>query len=155
MRTFLVFLFLAAAALAQRAMTVAEVVGFVKSQVKFKADDRLTGDFLRKIKLTQKLDAKTIEELQGQGAGPKTVAALRKLEEESAGLAPPPPPVAVQRTIIPAPDSIEQADVLGAMKEYALHYTAKLPNYLCTQITRRHLDPKDPKYRAAGDVIQE
>jgi hypothetical protein len=41
------------------------------------------------------------------------------------------------------------------MREYALSYTAKLPNFLCAQTTRRHLDPKNPKYRAAGDVIQE
>src|SRR5580704_13828232 len=96
----LVFL-LAVAMLAQRAMTVAEVVLFVKDQIKAKGDDRATGDYLRKIKLTQRLDDRTIEELQGEGAGPRTVAALKALGAESAGLpaappmaaaAPPPPP---------------------------------------------------------------
>jgi hypothetical protein len=143
-------------ALAQRAMTVAELTVFIKSQIKLKADDRTTGEYLKKIKMKEKLDDKTVEDLQGLGAGPKTVAALRKLEEESASLAAaPPPPPPVVRAQAPPPDSMEQAEVIAAMREYALNYTAKLPNFLCVQITRRHYDPKDPRYRAQGDTIQE
>ncbi len=147
----------ALALFAQRPMTVDQVTAFVRSQVKMKGDDRLTADFLRKIKMTQKLEDKTVEDLQGIGAGPKTIAALRKLEEESAGLtaAPPPPPPAAKLPPKPPPDSMEQAEVIASMREYALTYTAKLPNFLCAQITRRHLDPKNPRYRSAGDVIQE
>jgi len=157
MKPILVLLCTAWIAVAQRPMTVQQVVEFVKSQVKMKGDDRLTADFLRKIKLTQKLEDKTVEELQGLGAGPKTVASLRKLEDESASLAaaPPPPPPAAKAPPKPPPDSMEQAEALAAMREYALNYTSKLPNYLCVQTTRRHYDPKDPRYRTAGDVIQE
>lgn len=156
MSRFFILLLLAAAAFAQRAMTVADLTAFIKSQIKLKADDRTTAEFLKKIKLTQKLDDKTVEELQGSGAGARTVAALRKLEEESATLAAaPPPPPPVVRPQRPPPDSMEQAEALAAMKEYALNYTTKLPNYLCVQITRRHYDPKDARYRPAGDVIQE
>lgn len=139
-------------------MTVDQLVDFIKSQIRLKGDDRNTATFIQKnIKLTQKLEDRTIEELQGLGAGPRTVAALRKLEEESAGLAaaPPPPPPAPKAPTRPAPDSMEQAEAIAAMREYALNYTAKLPNYLCVQTTRRHYDPKDPRYRAGGDVIQE
>src|SRR5882724_7914004 len=95
-------LFLTASAQAQRPMTVAELTSFIKSQIKMKGDDRVTADFLlHKVKLTQRLDDRTVEDLQGQGAGAKTVQALRKLGEESANLpgapapeavAPPPPP---------------------------------------------------------------
>ena len=156
----LIFLLLCAAMtmFAQRPMTVADLTAFVKSQIKMKGDDRTTAEFLRtKIKLTQKLEDVTVEELQGMGAGPRTVAALRKLEEESAGLgaAPPPPPPAAKAPPKPPPDSMEQAEAIAAMREYALSYTSKLPNFLCAQTTRRHLDPKDPKYRSQGDVIQE
>ncbi len=157
MTRFRLIFVMAAVAFAQRAMKVQELLTFVKSQVKMKGDDRITADFLlHKVKLTERLDDKSVEELQGLGAGPKTVAALRKLEEESAGLAaaaPPPPPVVVAQK--PPPDSMEQAEALAAMKEYAMNYTAKLPNYLCVQITRRHYDPKDRRYRTQGDVIQE
>ncbi len=152
-----VLMLAAALVFAQRPMSVADLVTFVKSQIKMKGDDRLTADFLRKVRLTQKLEDTTVEDLQGLGAGPKTVAALRKLEEESAGLAaaPPPPPPAPKAPPKPPPDSMEQAEIIASMREYALNYTAKLPNFLCAQITRRHLDPKDPRYRAAGDLIQE
>src|SRR5580704_9542866 len=114
------------AALAQRPMTVAQVTTFVQSQIKMKGDDRTTADFLlHKVKLTEKLEDRTVEELQGQGAGPQTVRALRKLSTESVGLraaappeaapAPPPPP--------PPPSQQEQGEVMAAMREYALNYT--------------------------------
>ena len=149
---------MALAANAQRPMTVTELVGFIKSQIKMKGDDRTTADFLlRKIKLTEKLDDRTVEELQGEGAGPNTVRALRKLSEDSASLptavapAPPPPPPPPPKP----PDSIEQADVLAAMKDYALNYTKNLPNYMCVQTTTRHIDPTVKGYRPYGDVIRE
>src|SRR5256885_10718468 len=93
-------LFTAVSAFAQRPMTVAELTSFIKSQIKMKGDDRVTADFLlHKVKLSQRLDDRTVEDLQGQGAGTKTVQALRKLSEDSASLpaaptpqAPPPPP---------------------------------------------------------------
>jgi hypothetical protein len=154
----LVFVILAAALvlLAQRSMTVQQLREFITSQIKLKADDRMTGEYLKKIKLSERLDDKTVEELQGLGAGAKTVAALHKLEEESAGLAAAAPPAPkVVAPVKPPPDSMEQAEALAAMKEYALNYTAKLPNYLCVQVTRRHFDPTDRRYRAGGDVIQE
>ena len=54
------------------------------------------------------------------------------------------------------PDAAEQVQVIGEMREYALNYTAKLPNFLCLQVTRRYFSPRDPrKRRAVNDVIQE
>jgi hypothetical protein len=156
MKLKIAFLLTACVALAQRSMTVGQVTEFIKSSIKMKNPDKATADLLKTIKLTQKLEDRTVEELQGMGAGPKTVAALRKLEEDSASLAaaPPPPPVAPV-AVRPGPDSMQQAEIIAAMRDYALNYTKKLPNYLCVQVTTRHMDPKDPKYRAAGDIIQE
>jgi len=158
MKRILLMLGVALVLLAQRAMTVDQLVQFIKSQIKMKGDDRSTAAYIQKnIKMSQKLEDRTIEELQGMGAGPRTVSALRKLEEESASLAaaPPPPPPAPKAPTRPAPDSVEQGEAIAAMREYALNYTAKLPNYLCVQTTRRHYDPKDARYRAGGDIIQE
>ena len=88
-------LFLPAAAHAQRSMSTAEVLSFVQSQVKI-GDDRATADYLlHKVKLTQKLDVRSVEDLQGKGAGPQTIKALRKLAEDSAALPEPPPVVVV------------------------------------------------------------
>jgi hypothetical protein len=158
-RCICLLLFLAAGAQAQRAMTVAEVLSFVRSQIKI-GDDHSTAEFLRKIKLTEKLNESTVEDLQGQGAGPQTVRALEKLAEESASLPAPPPPVVVKAPPpIPPPDRAEEAAVLAAVRDYALNYTKSLPNYVCVQTTRRKIIPTgrafDQGYRSQGDVIQE
>ncbi len=142
--------------LAQRAMTVADVIAFVNSQIKLKGDDRATADFLRGIRLTQKLDPRDVETLQGQGAGPRTVQALRKLSEDSAGLPAAPPPEAVTGPApAPPPSPAELASILAAMREYALSYTKSLPNYVCVQTTRRRIEPTEPRYAPQGDEVQE
>jgi len=152
-------LFLVAADLwAQRAMTVAQVVTFVGSQIKIKGDDRATADFLlHKVKLTEKLEARMVEELQGQGAGPKTVQALKKLSDESAALpaAPPAEAVAAPPAPPPSPGAAELAEILAAIKDYALNYTNNLPNYMCMQTTRRKIHPTVSGYIPYGDVIRE
>jgi hypothetical protein len=155
------FVVFAVAAYAQRAMTVAEVVLFIKDQIKAKGDDRATGEYLRKIKLTQRLDDRTIEELQGEGAGPRTVAALKALGAESAGLPAAPPMAAAPKPLPPPPppSAKEQAEILDAMRDYALNYTMSLPNYMCVQTTHSKYDPIDKLhqlgYIANGYVAQE
>ena len=39
------------------------------------------------------------------------------------------------------PDAAEQARALAAVREYALNYTAKLPDFICTQVTQRTYYP--------------
>jgi hypothetical protein len=123
-------------------MTVAQLVMFIRSSVQLKQPDRQVAEYLRKIKLTDKLDDRTIEDLQSLGAGPKTVAALRELGDASASLRvappPPPPPVYVPP---PPPSSVEQAKIIDEAREYALNYTKQLPNFICVQVTRREVDP--------------
>ena len=148
------FLFLAMPALPQRAMTAPEVIAFVKSQIALKGDDRATADFLRGIKLTQKLDLREVEDLQGIGAGVRTLQALRKLSEDSAALPAAPPPLAPP-PVKPPPSASELSAILAAMKEYALNYTKNLPNYVCVQTTRRRIEPTVPGYLPQGDTVQE
>ena len=148
------FLSLAVPAFPQRAMTAPEVIAFVDSQIKLKGDDRATADFLRGIKLTQKLEIRDIENLQGRGAGVRTLEALRKLGQDSAGLpGAPPPPEPPPPT--PPPSAKEQAAILAAVKDYALNYTKKLPNYVCVQTTRRRIEPTVRGYLPQGDTVQE
>jgi hypothetical protein len=123
-------------------MTVAQLVMFIRSSVELKQPDRQVAEYLRKIKLTDKLDDRTIEDLQSLGAGAKTVAALRELSEASASLAVGPPPPAKPVYIPPPPpDSVEQAKIIDQTREYALNYTKQLPNFICVQVTRRDVDP--------------
>src|SRR5712691_652639 len=85
------FLAVTLAAFAQMQMTVAQLVGFIKSSIQMKHDDVKIAQYVKKIRLADKLDDRTVEELQGLGAGPRTVAALRELSGSSASLPPPPP----------------------------------------------------------------
>jgi hypothetical protein len=123
-------------------MTVAQLVMFIRSSVELKQPDSRVAEYLRHVKLTDKLDDRTIEDLQSLGAGSKTVAALRELGDASASLpvAPPPPPKPVY-VPPPPPDSIEQEKIIDQAREYALNYTKQLPNFICVQVTRRDYDP--------------
>jgi len=147
-------LFAATVGLAQKAWTTAQVIDFVDSQIKLKGDDRATADYLRGIKLTEKLEPRDVENLQARGAGVRTLQALRKLSEDSATLAAaPPPPEPPPPT--PPPSPAELTAILAAMKDYALNYTKNLPNYVCVQITRRRIEPTVRGYLPQGDEVQE
>jgi len=145
-RRLALFLAISAALYAQRQMTIAQLTGFIKSSVAEHLDDRSIAEMLKKTKLTEKLDQRTATGLMSLGAGPKTANALHDLSEASANLPDPPSPAAAAAPKAPArtftvPDSEEQAKILDAVREYALNYTASLPNFICTQVTRRQIDP--------------
>ena len=66
----------ALASLAQQQLTVDKLLEFITSSISQKMPDKDVAGFLASVKLTEKLSPRTIEDLQGKGAGPKTVAAL-------------------------------------------------------------------------------
>lgn len=143
-------------AYAQRQMTVPDLVTFIKSSVQLKNDDRAVADTVRRIKLTHRLDAATVEDLQGMGAGPRTIAALRELITASASLpvspkVEPPPPQAV----IPPPSPAELKAILAEITQRALDYTKSLPNFICAQVTTRSYDPSGTEAWRVSDKIQE
>ncbi len=149
---------LAQIALAQTMnMTSDQLVAFVKSSLKLHLDgDAKIAEYVKKIKLKDKLEERRVEELQGMGAGPRTMAALRVLSDSSAGLpdAPPPAPVAPRPTI-PPPNSLEQARILHDILENARTYAKSLPDYMCIQVTRRHFDPTATENWRNYDTVQE
>ncbi len=149
-------LLLSIAAYAQRQITVAELTSFIKSSVAQHNSDAQVADYVRKIKLTEKLDDRTVEELQGLGAGPKTVAALRALSDTSANLAPPAPPAPKPEVVAkPAPDAAEQKKILAQLTEYAHDYTKNLPDFICTQVTFQRVDPKGGEAWNLTGTVQE
>jgi len=97
---------------AQTAITVQQLIQFIKSSVQMKLLDKDVANYLYGVKLTERLDDRTIDDMQGQGSlGPKTMAALKVLRDATASLgeakpAPPPPP---KPKLPPAPSSEEQA----------------------------------------------
>jgi hypothetical protein len=141
-------------AAADMSLTVDKLTAFIRSAIQLKQPDRQVAEYLHHVKMVEKLDDRMVEELQGMGAGPKTVAALRELGNASSNLptaAPPAPkPVYVPK---PPPSSVEQAKIIDEAREYVMNYTKNLPNFICVQVTRRSFDPKGGNNWYHGDTI--
>ena len=150
-------------------LSVRQLIGFVQSSQQLiregKQTDSEVAKYLAKVKLTERLDDRTIEELQSYGVGTKTLQALQALRDRTKDLmaaqpiAPEAPP-----TPIPPPSSEEQAAIISDVREYALNYSKNLPDFICTQVTRRYAAPmpgtrwggssrSDPSWQAQ-DVLQ-
>src|SRR5207245_1391280 len=106
---------------AQAALTVNQLASFVQSSIQLKHPDKQVASYLLKLKLSERLDARTIEELQGLGAGPATMEALRKMVETSSSLPlPQPKPVRITAPIAPPPLA-EQKALIERVREYSLN----------------------------------
>ena len=132
------------ACLAARAqsLSIRELRSFIQSSIQLKQTDKQVAGFLSRVRLTEKLDDGAVEQMQSLGIGPRTLAALRLLRDQSQGLAAaalatPEAPAAT----IPPPSAEEQAAVIAEIREYALRYTKNLPDFICTQVTRRYVAP--------------
>jgi hypothetical protein len=141
---------------AQLKMTADQVVSFIRSSIQLHHDDVKVAEYVKKIKLADRLEARRVEELQGMGAGPRTIAALRLLTTASSSLPvsePPPPPP--PRPVIPPPSPAELDRILHEVIENAREYVKGLPDYLCLQVTRRHFDPTGTENWRLYDTVQE
>jgi hypothetical protein len=141
-------------AAADMSLTVDKLTAFIRSAIQLKTPDKDVAEYLHHVKMVEKLDDRMVEELQGMGAGAKTVAALRVLSDASSTLPvavpPPPKPIYVPP---PPPSSIEQAKIIDEAREYVMNYTKNLPNFICVQVTRRSFDPKGGNNWYKGDTI--
>jgi hypothetical protein len=128
---------------AQQALTVDKLTEFIKSSIAQKLPDKEVAAYLATIKLTSKLEDRAVEDLQGLGAGPKTIAALNRLVEQSATLSiAAPKPLAPKYVEPPAPSLADQKKILDEVRSYALNYSKTLPDFICLQLTRRSVDTR-------------
>jgi len=147
------------AAAQTQTLNLRELVSFIQSSEQLikegKQTDGEVAKFLAKVKLTERLDDRVIEDLQGQGIGAKTLQALEALRDRTKDLmaAKPIVPEAPPTPISP-PSSEEQAAILSDMREYALNYSKNLPDFICTQVTRRYAAPM-PGTRWGGSALSE
>jgi hypothetical protein len=141
-----------------QSLSVEKLLSFLQSSEKLikegKMTDKELAGYLSKVKLTERLDDRAIEELQGAGnIGPKTLEALHALRERSQSLASAKLPPAEPKPVpIPPPSSQEQAAIIDEVREYALNYSKTLPDFICTQVTRRFAAPAPgTKYGGSAD----
>lgn len=149
----------ALAACAQ-SLSVDKLTEFIRSSIAQKIPDKDVATELVTIRLTSKLEDKVIEDLQHEGAGPKTVAALVKLADQSAKLAvAAPKPAAPQYVQPPPPPDAAQQKMLAEIRDYALNYAKTLPDFICIQRTNRsvdlHFQPGGPGRWSPADKIVE
>ena len=85
--------------------TVQEIKQFVESAIERHNPDKEVAEVLRTMKLSERLDPDTVEALQKQGAGPKTVSALKALVAETENLPPASAPAAKPAGVPLAPPS--------------------------------------------------
>lgn len=138
---------------AQVRMNIDQLRAFIQSSRKLGHSDKQIADYIKNIKLTESLNEATIEDI---GGDPRTIDALRRLAETSKTLpAPKPPAPKPVAQPIPPPGSVEQARVLDAAREYAMDYSKKLPNFICTQVTRRFEDPSGLEFWQSQDTVVE
>lgn len=122
-----------------QSLSLHQLTSFLQSSVQMKQTDKEVAAFLSKAKLTERLDDRAVEEMQSMGIGPKTLAALKALRDQSQGLGAAAPVVPDAKPAPkPPPSSVEQASILDDVREYALNYSRTLPDYICTQVTRRY-----------------
>ena len=134
--------------------TVAQVESFIRSAIQLKNPDKEVALTIRQMKMSERLDLNTVETLQREGAGPRTVEALKELATESASLSqakpPAPKPVDVP---MPPPSSEAQAALLAEVKEYGINYSRTLPDFICLEQTRRYVDTTGKDSWRPTDVI--
>ena len=118
---------------------LAKLKSFIESSKQMKLTDAEVAKGLKTVKLTEKLDDRTIENWLALGIGPKTRAALEALRDQSKMQAVAKLPEPPKQD--PPPSSEEQGRILDEVRETALAYTNNLPNFLCTQVTRRKAAP--------------
>jgi hypothetical protein len=121
-------------------VSVGEVVTEVRGAIaKHNADGPLAKT-LHKWKLSERLDNHVIEELESEGAGPKAVAELERLRDQSRELEA--PAVAPEFPHEGTPSIPDQRKIVGAAQNIALNYAKGLPDFLCTEVIRRYDDTR-------------
>jgi len=131
--------------------SVDELIVLVRSSLRAREPESKLVKSLGKMKLSERLDSRVVEELESEGAGPKAVEELEKLQEASRAL--PKPSVPPVFSEPPAPLADEQDSFLQLAAENALHYSASLPNFICTQAVRRFVDTSGSGVWKLQDVL--
>ena len=149
-------------------MSVEKLVAFVKSSEKIIKEektmtDKQLADFLSRVKLTEKLEPRVIEDLEALDLGPLTRRALEKLRVDSQTLTASSVKQVLPDEPIPPPSSLEQGAILNDVREYVANYDNNLPDFVCTEVEHRLVAPRpgtryggrpgsDPSYQESDTV---
>jgi hypothetical protein len=157
---------MAFAATGQQSITVQKLIEFVHSQQQLikekRGTDKELAAALGSLKLSERLDAPVIEDLQAGGIGPLTLKALQKLQEQSKGLK----AAVIQKALpdepIPIPTAEQQGKILDDVREYVRNYDSTLPDFICLEVEDREVADRngarfasEPSYRTADTITSK
>lgn len=137
-------------------LNLGQLRAFLRSSVQLQHDDKRVAEYVRKIGLTERITERDIEELSGEGIGPRTIEALRALIPATVnlpGAARDPVLRTAEQPRIPGPAEAEQKRIIADAREIALNYTKKLPDFICLQVTRRYVDPSGLEVFSLADTL--
>lgn len=123
---------------AQRRGPVSDLVTHVRNELKRNRSDSRIAKDLRSVQLSERLDDRTIETLESEGAGPETVDQLLLMRDRSTHLPAPATPAIPEP---PAPSTVQKVQIWNAAHDNAATYTESLPNFICSEVVRRYIDP--------------
>ena len=148
---------LAGALFSQVKLSSSQVINFVRTSAK-KFPDKVVAEYLKKITVTDRLTDDAIESCISAGAGQRTQKALIELASKTAALPElkKAPPAAPAKPAGPPPPSVDQKNqLLEQVTDYARNYVKGLPNFNCTQFTRRFVDSSHSEnYQLADSVVE-
>lgn len=124
-------------AAAQGRGSVSDLVTAVRKGIERHRSDSRAAKDLRNVQLAERLDDRTIEILESEGAGPETVAELLVLRDRFSGMPLPAKPAIPEP---PAPSTAAKVQIWEAAHDNAQSYTENLPDFICTEVVRRYLD---------------
>ena len=116
--------------------SIQEMVDLVRTGLRQHTPDKSLAKSVHKLTLGERLDLRTVEELESEGAGPETVAALDFLLDTSAGR---PLSTAIPPFQSPARPTIEeQKTFFHRVDVNAIHYSLSLPDFICMEVIHRY-----------------
>jgi hypothetical protein len=157
---FLPALFLCAFLTAQvQSMTVGRLMEWLRNPATAKENDSELASFLSKVKLTERLDDKTLDSLRGVVIfGPKTMDALHRLRDQSKSLQEPNAASVLPQPLPPVPNAEEQASIIDDARRYAIDYSEKLPNFFCYEREQRWAAPArtaaEPNWQTQDTIVK-
>jgi hypothetical protein len=116
--------------------SIPALIELVRSAIRQHKSDKSVARSLRKLQMGERMSLRLIEELESEGAGPETVAALEFLLENSVSRTP--STATLPFTVPPRPSVEEQKSFFRKLNVNALHYSNNLPNFICTEIVHRY-----------------
>jgi len=144
MRVSLALFAIAAAAAAQNRGSVSDLVAQVRGDLDRARGDSRTAKDIRKMQLTERLDDRTIEILESEGAGRDTVEELLRLRDRSSTMPRPTTPAIPEP---PAPSPAAQVQIWNAAQDNAQSHNQSLPDFICTEMIRRYVAPKENAWK--------